>query len=356
MGTILGTLGDLGYGHAFRVLDAQWFGVAQRRERVVIVGCSGDWTGPAAVLLEPTTGGGHPPTIDEKEARAALRAGRRPRKGRRGAAAGVLADDGIVSALTSSDGGIDLNGAQAGHYVPEVVPPLLAGTDGAGVRTTDVDTQAFVVDVSPTVTAKWRKGTGGPSGDECQNMIVEAVPIAERGRDGVTALEVGEEGAPYTVCTNPQAQAIAYSVVPEFGQGGDLVLTETEVAGTLTVNNLGPKSGDRQPLLLDSVELVVRRLLPVECLRLQGFPDDWCGAHDAEWNRPDGLSDSAVYAAAGNAVAVPVFSWVGLRLVKAHEALIPAGWRHAPQDFTMPEVLAEPDDDDPADAEPLALF
>jgi DNA (cytosine-5)-methyltransferase 1 len=51
-GTFLGALGELGYGFAYRVLDAQWFGVAQRRRRVFVVGYFGDWQRPAKVLFE----------------------------------------------------------------------------------------------------------------------------------------------------------------------------------------------------------------------------------------------------------------------------------------------------------------
>ena len=51
-GTFLGALGKLGYGWAYRVLDAQWFGVAQRRRRVFVVGCLGDQRSAAAVLFE----------------------------------------------------------------------------------------------------------------------------------------------------------------------------------------------------------------------------------------------------------------------------------------------------------------
>ena len=51
-GTLLGALGHLGYGWAYRVLDAQWFGVPQRRKRVFLVGCFGDSTSAAKVLFE----------------------------------------------------------------------------------------------------------------------------------------------------------------------------------------------------------------------------------------------------------------------------------------------------------------
>ena len=51
-GAFLGGLADIGYGFAYRVLDAQFFGLAQRRKRVFVVGYFGDWRRPAAVLLE----------------------------------------------------------------------------------------------------------------------------------------------------------------------------------------------------------------------------------------------------------------------------------------------------------------
>ena len=52
-GSFLGALVELGYGFAYRVLDAQHFGVPQRRRRVFVVACLGDWRAPAEVLLEP---------------------------------------------------------------------------------------------------------------------------------------------------------------------------------------------------------------------------------------------------------------------------------------------------------------
>jgi DNA (cytosine-5)-methyltransferase 1 len=54
-GSFLGGLGELGYGFAYRVLDAQYFGLAQRRKRVFVVGYLGDWRRAAAVLFEPAS-------------------------------------------------------------------------------------------------------------------------------------------------------------------------------------------------------------------------------------------------------------------------------------------------------------
>ena len=67
-GTFLGALGQLGYGFAYRVLDAQYFGVAQRRRRVFVVGHLGDWRRAAAVLFERESLSGHPaPSREARE-------------------------------------------------------------------------------------------------------------------------------------------------------------------------------------------------------------------------------------------------------------------------------------------------
>jgi DNA (cytosine-5)-methyltransferase 1 len=59
-GSILGGMVELGYGIAYRVLDAQYFGVAQRRRRLFVVGYLGDWRRAAAVLFERHSLQGHP--------------------------------------------------------------------------------------------------------------------------------------------------------------------------------------------------------------------------------------------------------------------------------------------------------
>ncbi len=66
-GSILGGLVELGYGFAYRVLDAQYFGVAQRRRRVFVVGCLGDAGSAAAVLFERHCLSGDTAPISTKE-------------------------------------------------------------------------------------------------------------------------------------------------------------------------------------------------------------------------------------------------------------------------------------------------
>lgn len=106
MGAVLGSLAESGYGFAYRVLDAQYFGVPQRRERVVIVGRLGDsGAAPAQVLLEPESGAGHP----------------RPRFATwEGAARGTTRRVGgtVVSTLTAHHGRNDADSVAGGLFVP----------------------------------------------------------------------------------------------------------------------------------------------------------------------------------------------------------------------------------------------
>ena len=97
-GAFLGALAELGYGWAYRVLDAQYFGVAQRRRRVFVVGYLGDWRRAAAVLFERDSLSGNPAPSRE-------------------AGAGVAA----LTATGVGTCGADDNQAQAGHLVAATI-------------------------------------------------------------------------------------------------------------------------------------------------------------------------------------------------------------------------------------------
>lgn len=226
LGTILGFLGDNGFRWAYRVLDAQWFGVAQRRRRVFIVGSRG--TGcPTEVLFEPSSVSGHPPPSREA-----------------GPIASALTRDG--SGL--GGGGVDDNSAQAHH--------LLAFTSK------DYGADA-TPDLSPTLRAMNHDKSSMNGGGQV---------------------------------------AIAFSAGNSAGAYG--VAASIEHTPPLRA----AESGTNQVPTMAHPTQGVRRLMPVECERLQGFPDGWSS---------DVVSDSQAYRQMGNAVCVNVAEWVGRRIVAA---------------------------------------
>jgi DNA (cytosine-5)-methyltransferase 1 len=115
--TVLRDLDELGYGVAGRVLDAQFFGLAQRRKRLWLVGCLGDGAAPAEVLLEPDGGVGDPATVCTASAGS-------PR-GRQGGTGDRRGAGPRLTVSTLQGGGkrghrIDAEGAAGGHLIPVV--------------------------------------------------------------------------------------------------------------------------------------------------------------------------------------------------------------------------------------------
>lgn len=87
--------------------------------------------------------------------------------------------------------------------------------------------------------------------------------------------------------------------------GGKGLLIQEELSATLSTHSdqLFYKEGDG-----DMEGLTVRRLTPLECERLQGFPDGWT---DIPWKGKEHAPDSPRYKALGNSMAVPVMRWIG---------------------------------------------
>jgi DNA (cytosine-5)-methyltransferase 1 len=227
MGTVLGTLGDLGYRWAYRVLDAQFFGVPQRRRRVFIVGSSAGGADPAEILFESEGRGRHlAPSADKRKVVAALTA------------------DGVGTC------GADDNQAQAGHLIP---------------------VECVTGQVTHSLTSE--------GADASEDGTGRGTPMVAT---FVKARRAGEN--------NPSPES--------WRESGTL----PTLAGHSTTTTAAIVHADQ----------IVRRLMPIECERLQGFPDNWTAT---SWGV--GQKDSARYRQLGNAVAVPVVEWIARRLVAA---------------------------------------
>ena len=230
---------------AWRVLDAQHFALAQRRRRVFVVFCPPDGGDPAAVLFE--------------------------RQGvRRHPAAGRAAGEGVAR-------------------------PLAAGTRSSGGYRHDADTTENLI--APTFNAAFGRKLGLDN-QHIDNGGGFFVPTAYRvtGNDG--AYSTGDAVGALGTMTDPTAQVIAFEA-KRAGQSSDLAPTLRAMGHAESHPNAGGQV---------AVQYAngVRRLLPVETERLQGFPDGWTdivyrGKPAADGNR---------YKAIGNSMAVPVLAWL----------------------------------------------
>lgn len=233
-GAFLGALAELGYGFSYRVLDAQNFGVPQRRRRVFVVGHLGDWKPTAKVLFEPESLSGN------------TKQGRKARE--------------ETASYTSSS---------FGNYRQGVGTLRSSGGDLGGGSETLVyenhpsDGRITKVEVCPTMKSRW--GTGGGN-----------IPLVQ---------SIG-----FTQCD--AARDAGNNISPTLRSGGDGGYPNHSV----------------------SINMTVRKLTPIECERLQGFPDNYT-------NIKDKCPDGSRYKAMGNSMAVPVMQWIGERIDKVNKLL-----------------------------------
>ncbi|WP_414651062.1 phage N-6-adenine-methyltransferase, partial [Enterobacter hormaechei] len=247
---------------AWRVLDAQFFGVAQRRRRVFVVASARKGFDPAAVLFE----------FDS------VRRDSAPRRETQKAVAALTAR-GVGTC------GADDNQAQAGHLIAFGGGNTAGHIDVAtactahGIRL-DFDTETFAVHGTqdPDTNRELAHTLGRNNGQE-NAIVTEPFTLAIRGRSEGSTIEVRNDGTANALLT------------PNGGRAG------------MGVGAIG-------------WGMQVRRLTPIECERLQGFPDNhtligWRGKDATEC--PDGPR----YKAIGNSMAVPVMRWIGERIAAA---------------------------------------
>jgi DNA (cytosine-5)-methyltransferase 1 len=135
-----------------------------------------------------------------------------------------------------------------------------------------------------------------------QNGVCHQMP-------GSVAPTIGASGPPYSRTGNERVEAEALAVT---FQPGNLRRDAGADPSTTTTTTLKASAGDQTPHVAIP-PMAVRRLTPVECERLQGFPDNWSRISwkgKPEEECPDGPR----YKACGNSMAVPVMRWIGERI------------------------------------------
>lgn len=374
-GSFLGGLAECGYGFAYRILDAQYFGVPQRRRRVFVIGYLGDWRRAATVLFEPESllgditprraqGEGLAPTVDAR----AGRSGETSFATSCGLVSHTLRGDGFDASEDGSGRGtpiIPINmqlatrhealgegtgfgvgehgdpafTLQARHHHALAIPihdkatryqgggddrnndgssnGLGIGRDGDPMPTLDTASRHSVA-ISPPVTSKWAKGSGGPSGDECQNLVVHPQAFTIHGTDKTvsTATETEIAGtvrtrAPGSV-ENSSTTVVVQQAAFKAGQGANAggIGFDENIAPTLGA----AEGGNRTPALMQG--MAVRRITPRECERLQGFPDDYTLVE----YKGAMMADGPRYKMIGNSMHTGTIRWLGER-IKIVEAI-----------------------------------
>lgn len=328
-GSFLGALGELGYGFAYRVLDAQHFGVPQRRRRVFLVGYLGDWRPAAAVLFE------------SESLRGDTKKGVSKRKT---TTEQTEAGPNVCDSGTWRDGGqtaASLTTRCHDQYMPD------KGHFSAVIQGDDP-----VINQSPTITTS--KGSRGGCSLEAIDEIKavfynsENKPLCFKVRGGVER-ETGEQGGTpgklagkgylgsedktFTIATSPdqwllegkQKNVGALCARDYKGVGSQYVSEGKCIVEGLAVDmyNMSINNQTSQTLSSSASDINhtggtiqnsrVRRLTPVECERLQGFPDNF--TQIPYRNKPqEDCPDGPRYKALGNSMAVPVMRWIGERI------------------------------------------
>lgn len=264
-------------------LDAQWFGVAQKRRRVFALADFGDWSRRPPILLEPESLRGDSPPRREAGKKVA----------------------GTFTARTRSGGlSSDVDLAAGGYMIPEVSRSLMAGS----VKM-DPEFETYIPEVSATLSSSGPpfSRTGNAWAEESAYItfpIDTQIALRHKKLRERTGLGIGEDGEAYVVGFDCKASgAHGFSV-------GDLSPTLRSMSHASSHQNGGGHSA-----VCDVSRLIVRRLTPLECARLQAFPDDYL--HKVPWKKRETPPDGLMYRALGNSMAVPVIKWIGTKIMEA---------------------------------------
>ena len=361
--TFLTAMGKIGYGFAYRVLDAQYFGVPQRRRRVFVVGYLGDWRRAASVLFEPESLSGNPAPSREARQRVAPTVSTGPPFSRTGNSR-VEADALVFGAQNSASQGAsvskDISPTLGTTKTPAVTYALPGNWIGRKPENggnqvepfvelspcqtaTDVHAVAYehhaqdsrvkeLPEVCSTVTAKY--GTGGG------NMPIVATSYTSSSfggyHEGVgTVRASGGDlgGGSETLTVTPKSGShwdgdFPHPTLTQSAKGsGGIGASNQEVFGGrgagLVAKCLTTRTGSAynptdETLPIMKYPSAVRRLTPIECERLQGFPDDYT---QISWRNkePEDCPNGHRYKAMGNSMAVPVMKWIGERIKMVEE-------------------------------------
>jgi len=282
-GSFLGALGQLGYGFSYRVLDAQYFGVPQRRRRVFVVAhSSGDSRRAAEVLFEPESLRGNPPKsrASGQETAQCLTTGTGCR---------YDPETETLIPVTFRKSRRAQSTEDFETWVSDDVTNTLNCFDVGDIRSTDLVVQPTVYSVREDAKAN----TFSAVESEVANCIQSTQP-ATTSHHAINYVV----HPPHTF----KVRGIGHYTgtnggVAKPGTGGSGYMGQDEKAYTIATSQ-------DQHLMQG---MAVRRLTPTECERLQGFPDGWT---DILPTTPDGPR----YKALGNSMAVPVMRWIGSRI------------------------------------------
>lgn len=286
-GAFLGGLAQLGYGFAYRVLDAQFIrvdgfarAVPQRRRRVFVIGHIGDWRRAAAVLFERDSLQGNTAPCREAGKRTAPTLSART-KGGGGLGTDFDCDGGLVSLN-------DLGG----------VSHALTAKHSATGRY-DPNGETFV--------AHSLRGGGFDASEDGTGRGKPIIPIAFRtsGNDG--CYETGDAIGALNTNTDQNQHIIIQPDAVAFDMRGREGGSQFE-GPHHTANIRAASGGSSRSYVAQS--WAVRRLTPLECTRLQGFPD---GYFDLSY-RGKHPADGPIYKALGNSMAIPPMRWIGQRI------------------------------------------